>query len=330
MKIEKINDRQIRCILTREDLESRKIKISELVYGGEKARSLFRDMLMQASKKLGFDVNNKPLMIEAVPSQEQLMLIITKVDDPEELDTRYTRFTPEGDGERPADYASLADNLTGADDVLNLLSQIREKKDGNAGPDGKLGENLDGGVKLPEGSISEKIGALLDNLLTPGASSDASGRDESDSAADTDSGKSAGTKDSAADGKAAKRGAPMPGKMAPGYSGPDGQPNSMTEEEIFQYTRFYMFRDLDRVIAAAKRISDDYKGENTLYKNPDDGAYYLLIRKENTSPELFNRMCNVISEYSMPMDYASGMNEFFREHMTVMLGSHALQSLKMI
>ena len=35
MKIEQVNENQIRCILTREDLEERKIKFSELTYGSE-------------------------------------------------------------------------------------------------------------------------------------------------------------------------------------------------------------------------------------------------------------------------------------------------------
>lgn len=41
MKIEKVNDNQIRCTLTREDLDSRHLKLSELAYGTEKAKSLF-------------------------------------------------------------------------------------------------------------------------------------------------------------------------------------------------------------------------------------------------------------------------------------------------
>ena len=45
MKIEKVNENQIRCTLTREDLASRELKISELAYGTEKAKSLFRDMM---------------------------------------------------------------------------------------------------------------------------------------------------------------------------------------------------------------------------------------------------------------------------------------------
>ena len=49
MKIEKINDNQIRCTLTSEDLESRRIRLSELAYGSEKAKALFHDMMKQAS-----------------------------------------------------------------------------------------------------------------------------------------------------------------------------------------------------------------------------------------------------------------------------------------
>ncbi len=39
MKIEKISDNQIRCTLTKEDLDSHQIRISELAYGTDKARS---------------------------------------------------------------------------------------------------------------------------------------------------------------------------------------------------------------------------------------------------------------------------------------------------
>ena len=51
MKIEKINDNQIRCTLTRDDLAQRQLKLSELAYGSEKAKSLFRGMMQQAASE---------------------------------------------------------------------------------------------------------------------------------------------------------------------------------------------------------------------------------------------------------------------------------------
>lgn len=95
MKIEKVNDYQIRCTLTSDDLADRQIKISELVYGSDKTKKLFRDMMQQASVQFGFEAEDIPLMIEAIPLNSGcLVLVITKVEDPEELDTRFSNFAP--------------------------------------------------------------------------------------------------------------------------------------------------------------------------------------------------------------------------------------------
>ena len=88
MKIEKMNDHQIRCTLTSEDLATRNIKLSELAYGSEKTRALFRDMMQQAAMDFGFEAEDIPLMVEAIPlSSEKIVVIITKVESPDELDT---------------------------------------------------------------------------------------------------------------------------------------------------------------------------------------------------------------------------------------------------
>lgn len=216
MKIEKINDKQIRCVLTKEDLEDRKIRLSELVCGGEKARSLLRDMMLRASKELGFSFNNNPMVIEAVPTgKDQLVLILTRVDDPGELDARF-RDLP---GRREA-----------------------------AGAQPERGNEA---------------------------------------------------------GKA-------------------------LEEEQSAPARFYLFRSLEHVLDASKCLPEAYAGQNALYKNPEDGAYYLLIKRMESDPEQYERICSVLSEYSMPMDYSTGMDEFFREHMQVMIEDHAMQNLRSV
>ena len=95
MKIERINDNQIRCTLTSLDLSSRGINLTELAYGSEKARNLFREMIQQAAKEVGFEAEDIPLMVEAIPlSSESIMFIVTKVEDTEELDTRFSKFSP--------------------------------------------------------------------------------------------------------------------------------------------------------------------------------------------------------------------------------------------
>ena len=353
MKIEKINDRQIRCVLTKEDLETRKIRLSELVCGGEKARGLLRDMVIRAARELNFSFNNNPLMIEAVPSgKDQLVLIITRVDDPKELDSRFKQFSGLGEkakkdpGKKESDQgASLS--LSGADDILNLLRKFtkrleegksalaKEKADASGQGEGRLavpGQG-DGRLAVP-GSVDDRMAAPGQGdgrLAVPGQDEGRTGVPGQGDGRMIVPGQDEG-----------RTGVPGQGEVrvdAPGRG--DGKaagadlasdrlqksPEAL-EEDLFRYTRFYLFRSLENVLSASKRVPETYSGENTLYKNPDDGAFYLLIRKMNTDPEQFNRICNVLSEYSMPMDYSSGMDEFFREHMKVIVADNAMQSLR--
>ena len=131
MKIEKVNDHQIRCTLTKADLADRELKISELAYGTEKAKNLFRDMMQQASQKFGFEADDIPLMIEAIPlNADCIVLIITKVEDPEELDTRFSKFAPsaeeDDDGVDPDDFSSRTTEST--DSIFDLFRQIQESR----------------------------------------------------------------------------------------------------------------------------------------------------------------------------------------------------------
>ena len=126
MKIEKVNDNQIRCTLTKEDLASRELKISELAYGSEKAKSLFRDMMQQANLKFGFEAEDIPLMIEAIPlSGDCIVLIITKVEDPEELDTRFSKFAPSLQDLDDTLEDVLSDLPEGADEILDLFKKVK-------------------------------------------------------------------------------------------------------------------------------------------------------------------------------------------------------------
>lgn len=95
MKIERINENSIRCTLTSFDLSVRDLNIRELAYGTDKVRKLFTEMMTRASNEVGFETEGMPIMIEAIPmSSDSIQLVITKVEDPEELDARFSRFSP--------------------------------------------------------------------------------------------------------------------------------------------------------------------------------------------------------------------------------------------
>lgn len=131
MRIEKVNDHQIRCTLTGADLANRELKISELAYGSEKAKNLFRDMMQQANFEFGFDAEDIPLMIEAIPvNADCIVLIITKVEDPDEIDTRFSNFAPGASDEDDDEDILSALSSDIADDVLDLFHKIKNSAHG--------------------------------------------------------------------------------------------------------------------------------------------------------------------------------------------------------
>ncbi|HAL59210.1 MAG TPA: competence protein, partial [Sarcina sp.] len=118
MKIEKINENQIRCFLSKQELDSRHLHLKELAYGTEKARALFQELMEEAFRQYGFIVENMPVMVEAVPLQDDsLVLIITRVENPEELDTRFSNFAPS---------VKSGGEDEGAKDSSSVLSQLLE------------------------------------------------------------------------------------------------------------------------------------------------------------------------------------------------------------
>ncbi|MCQ2517544.1 MAG: adaptor protein MecA [Lachnospiraceae bacterium] len=129
MKIEKVNDRQIRCTLSKQELEQRDLKLTEIAYGNAKVKALFSDMMRQASLQFGFEAEDIPLMIEVIPFAEYVMVQVTKVEDPDELDTRFSRFAPSVHNES-REGGGLEDMLgpvleDGLKDVLKKIGELK-------------------------------------------------------------------------------------------------------------------------------------------------------------------------------------------------------------
>ena len=255
MKIEKVSDNQIRCTLTKNDLADRQLKLSELAYGTEKAKALFRDMMQQAAYEFGFEAEDIPLMIEAIPlSSECIILIITKVEYPEELDTRFSKFAPSAYEEAESDHSSLQDIVSeGADDIIDFFKKIREEHSKSASKDKKDFVSL-------HDAIAKK-----------------------------------GSKD-------------------------DSHIN-------IELTKLYSFTSLDDVIRVAKVLDDFYFGANTLYKDSKEQLYLLTVSKGKHTPEEFNKVCNIISEYSHGEKYTDATGAFLKEHLEILSVNDALQKL---
>ena len=81
------------------------------------------------------------------------------------------------------------------------------------------------------------------------------------------------------------------------------------------------------MITAAKVINGFYHGENTLYKDPSDNAYYLVVNlSEHTAGE-FNKVCNILSEYGRTCKMTVMGIIHFEEHFEIIVRNKATQVL---
>ena len=128
MKIEKIYDNSIKCTLSSLDLSSRNLNLRDMTYGSQAAKRLFNEMMQKAKEEVGFSIENTPLMIEAIPLQGgAVQLIISKVDDPEELDTRFSKFSAAGSGQNGWISELATQILEGAQGLMKQLKETEEE-----------------------------------------------------------------------------------------------------------------------------------------------------------------------------------------------------------
>lgn len=268
MKIEKINDNQIKCTLTREDLDNRHIKLSELAYGTENAKTLFRDMMQQASYEFGFDAEDIPLMIEAIPlSTDSIILLITKVEYPDELDTRFSNFSQPGFLDDPEEFGmenTKSSPPERADDILDLFRKMAAEKQSDSDPMEETAEFI-------------PLGQAVSN------------------------------------GFSHKKPTPPP-----------------TAELIVDMKKLFSFSDLDIIIQLSHVLDQFYTGQNSLYKNTMNHKYYLVVSKSSHTPEDFNKVCNILSEYGRTEKYTASAEAYFAEHCIVIYTDHALQILSQL
>jgi adapter protein MecA 1/2 len=189
-------------------------------------------------------------MIEAIPvSTECLILVITKVEDPDELDTRFSKFSSFNVHENPEKEEPDEDAY--ADEIINTFDDdLSEETEDNS-------KDL---MDAPEITEPEKAGIQSSANLV----------------------------------------------------------------------KIYSFRSLNEVTELAYILLGTYNGANTLYKNPVTSIYYLVINKSDHTPEEFNKICNIISEYGKVERSTYASSTYYDEHFDIIVKNNALQILSVM
>lgn len=306
MKIEKINDNQIRCTLGKKDLADRNLKVSELAYGSEKARELFRDMMQQASFEFGFEAEDIPLMIEAIPvSADCIVLIVTKVDEPEELDTRFSRFSSEynDDYDYPDDeYSDMFSDIEqiGTSSSTPSATDELDKTQHEPAKDTQETSNVD----IPSSDVANDVMNLFNKV-----------KDYiNGNIQDSDNSNFVSLKDSLTG---------MPSIDTNSVNNTEGSVlKSSTPVNIL---RIFSFDSFDTFSGAAQAVAAIYTDKNSLYMNNTHDRFYLTLSKDMTSSANYNKTCNILSEYGTKESLNSNTVCYFDEHYRCIIKDHAVQ-----
>lgn len=264
MKIERTSENQIRCTLNKHDLMERQLKISELAYGSDKAKELFRDIMEQANIDLGFDADDIPLMIEAIPtSRDSIILLINKVDNPDELDERFSMFGPsDEDDSEDKDLLEEDDSSQAPEDFINCFEQLHEM--------------------LEEAEEHEaKENASQQGEFVPLKEALQSGRR-----------------------KAKKKDA----------------------EPLADRIKVFSFDSLNTLMALTNQITCDYRGKNSLWKDPATKRYYLLLHR-GKGKNAFRLVCSALAEYAKEENVTYATQTYYNEHFRLILKDDALTKL---
>ncbi len=136
MRFEFIDENKIKIKITKSDLEERELKITELAYGSDKAREFFQEVMELAYEELGFDVNNIPIVVEAVPiSLEEINVFVTKLVSPDDLEQTLEHLPEKRMQKQNIELDFLREKLEEAKD--NIFNDLSNRKAIRLDPNGR-------------------------------------------------------------------------------------------------------------------------------------------------------------------------------------------------
>lgn len=252
LKIEKINDNQIRCTLSRLDLAERKINLKELSGESDKVRTLFHDLIDQAHVDVGFEFAGEPIMIEAMPTHDSIVLIITKVNDKNGIKDKMSEFADKFLGKHPGMMSPF-------DDHDDLDEADFDLSDNTLMGSERLSDYFEK-IKQTEEMIG-RVGKEIENIFTT-------------------------------------------------------------------TLKLFIFNNLEDVIKGSRMIAPLFTSKSSLYKDSNEGDYILLLTRDEMSREDFDKVCNLMSEYSTPTLEVDGpILAYIQEHCESLLVNDAIHKL---
>ena len=210
MKFERIGKNKIKCVIDKEELDYRDIKVSDLTDYTDKAKRFFSEILDEAGVMFNLSGENVPMSIN---------MVATKLG---KLEVVVTRLTPDSDDASDDEYEEEE-----AESTPSAWMDMLKKKD----------------------TVTDEKKALV-----------------------------------------------------------------------------YVFGSFENLVTCAKLVEPLYHGDNSLYRNPANNRYYLVMQQNLNSDYEMHQVKSQMSEFSIKPEYTAG-EEYMAEHYVLIVKDEAIQRL---
>lgn len=116
LNISKIDDIRLLISLANEDMQAFDLRFDQFLWSDRKSRNIIRELLEIAEEKTGFSVENKRLMIEAVPINDGCAILFTLLSDKLKLARKKFRVKNK--------HEPLIYEFNSAGDLLDAISKL--------------------------------------------------------------------------------------------------------------------------------------------------------------------------------------------------------------
>ena len=289
MRIERVDEKTIKCFLSNEELEQYEIDYKDFVMRSDKAREVVQDIISQAREEVGYEPPKYAFDLQIMMVPGQGMVLTFQEKDLEDLQNN----------------GFLMECLK---EMQNLFKQ---------------GKIPNGELHFPE-NLMEMIGKMsggqlpgLQGLGVPGA--DAT---KGLGLPGADAVQGHGTQGEAGNtGKEAAKG--QNGKVTGQSKGRGAKGQEMPPQPDFAV---FAFRNIGRVMEYASVLPKNLRVKSALYAM--DGLYYIHMQKGGASYQRYSRACVQALEFAGLFAASEDRLDYLREHGECLIEEQALKKLR--
>lgn len=294
MRIERVDDKTVKCFLSNEELEEYDIDYKDFVLRSEKAKEVVQDIMEQAAEEVGYKPPQFAFDLQIMMLPDKGLVLTFSEKDPIDLENNQELLA-----------------------CLKEMKEIVQRARRGLAPDGTLPENR------TEGAGSEGKDRL------PGSNSQAGGKRLAGNDSQAENNRLGSGSQAEDNGQLGAGGTTSPDKASEGKEAErqgekSGQKQSQVRRPEFAV---FCFENIREVCSFASALPANLRVKSALFLMEDN--YYLYMNKGAASYERYSKACIQAMEFAGLYTAEEERVLYIEEHGQCLIAERALKKLRL-